>query len=192
MKKLSVAGALASVQALIIIMAGSLEVYNSYRYALTSASDYHGRAAETIVFAAPSTLFLVMFYFFFFFMCSCVNAVLLFQRRYLRICFGLTLLICAGSFFDIWVVYLRCDYAWMWLPAVRIFVAMAILHLLRPHALSEQAGQQSSLIFKAATQNVCDSFLRRKTIKPDFLPRAGRDLDLGRQKNALQSKKARG
>jgi hypothetical protein len=71
MKKLSVAGALASVQALIIIMAGSLEVYNSYRYALTSASDYHGRAAETIVFAAPSTLFLVMFYFFFFYVFVC-------------------------------------------------------------------------------------------------------------------------
>jgi len=146
MKKLSIAGVLASVQALLIIMAGLLEVYSSYRYAFTSASEYHGRAAETIAFALPSTLFLVMFYFFFFLVCSCVNVVLLFQRRYLRICFGLTLLICAESFFDIWVVYLRCDYAWLWLPMARVFVAMAILHFLRRNVPNEQAVQLSSLI----------------------------------------------
>ena len=136
-KMLFISGAVASAQALLIFVTGAFEIYNSYRYAITPASGYDGRGGA-VVLVAPFVLFLVTLYFLFFFACSLASAVFIFQRKYLRICFALTLVAGAESFFDAWVLSLRHDYSWIWIPVVRILLAIAILYLLRrPHALCE-------------------------------------------------------
>ena len=86
-----ISGLIALVQALLIVVTGAFEVYNSYRYAITPISDYDGLGGGTIVLVAPFILFLVALYFFLFFACSFISAVFLFRRCYLRICIVLTL-----------------------------------------------------------------------------------------------------
>jgi hypothetical protein len=63
---LFISGLLALVQALLIVVTGAFEVYNSYRYTITPISDYDGLGGGTIVLVAPFILFLVALYFFFF------------------------------------------------------------------------------------------------------------------------------
>jgi hypothetical protein len=135
-KTLFVSGVVALIQASLIVVTGAFEIYKSYKYAITPASNGDGDT----VFVAPFVLFLVALYFFFFFASSFVSAVFLFRRKYLRICFGLTLLICAEAFFDAWVLCLRHDYFWIWVPAARILVAITILYLLNPYTQREQTA----------------------------------------------------
>jgi hypothetical protein len=137
-KMLFISGSVACVQALLVVLSGALETYNSYRFAITPSPDYNSFGGGA--FGAPFVLFLVTLYFFFFLACSLVSAVLLFQRKCLRICFALTLVICAASFFDFWVLCLRHDYIWISIPLARILSSILILHLLKPHALCEQAA----------------------------------------------------
>src|SRR5438132_9801854 len=137
---LFISGVVALVQALLIVVTGAFEVYNSYQYTITPISDHAGLGGGTIVLVAPFILFLVALYFFLFFACSFVSAVFLFQGNYLRICFVLNLIVGTESFFDAWVVCLRHDYLWVWVPAVRILFAMTILYWLRSHALTEQTA----------------------------------------------------
>jgi hypothetical protein len=139
-KMLLISGLVASVQALLIVVTGAFEIYNSYRYAITPIPGYDGLGGGTIALVPPFELFLVMLYFFFFFACSFVSAVFLFQRKYLRVCFALTLVVGTESVFDAWVLCLRHDYISIWVPAVRILLAIAILYWLRPHARCEQAS----------------------------------------------------
>jgi hypothetical protein len=138
-KMLFISGVVALVQALLIVVAGVFEVYNSYRYSIMPVSDHNGFGG-TVILVAPFILFSVALYFFFFFACSLVSAVFLFQQSYLRICFALTLVLGTESLFDGWVLCLRNDYLWICIPAVRILLAVAILYWLRPHALSEQSA----------------------------------------------------
>ena len=137
---LFISGLIALVQALLIVVTGAFEVYNSYRYPITPISDYDGLGGGTIVLVAPFILFLVALYFFLFFACSFISAVFLFRRCYLRVCIVLTLIVGTESFFDAWVLCLRHDYWWIWVPAVRLLLAITILHCLRAHALSEQTA----------------------------------------------------
>jgi hypothetical protein len=139
-RMLFISGLVALVQALLIVVTGAFEVYNSYQYTITSISDHDGLGGGTIVLVAPFILFLVALYFFLFFACSFVSAIFLFRRSYLRICLVLTLVVGTESFFDAWVLCLRHDYWWIWVPAVRILLAIAILYWLRAYALSEQAA----------------------------------------------------
>jgi hypothetical protein len=142
MKKLFfLSGAAALTQALLIFVTGTVEINNSYRYAITPTLAYKEHTGGAIVFVTPSVLFLVGFYFLFFLACSLMCAVLIWQRKYLRICSALTLAVGVESFFDTWVLCLRHDYGWIWIPAVRILLALATLYLLsRPQALSEQVA----------------------------------------------------
>lgn len=137
---LFISGSVALLQALLIVVTGGIEVYNSYRYTITPISDRDGFAGGPITLVAPCILFSVAIYFFFFFACSFISAVFLFQQSYLRICFALTLVAGTESLFDASVLCLRHDYLWIWIPAVRILLALAILYCLKPHVLSEQAG----------------------------------------------------
>lgn len=137
---LFISGLVALVQALLIVVSGAFEVYNSYRHTITPISDQDGLGGGTIVLVAPFILFLVALYFFLFFACSFVNAIFLFRQSYLRICFVLTVIVGTESFFDAWVLCLRHDYCWIWVPAVRILFAIAILYWLRAHALREQTA----------------------------------------------------
>jgi hypothetical protein len=139
-RMLFISGLVALVQALLIVVTGAFEVYNSYQYAITSISDHDGLGGGTIVLVAPFILFLVALYFCLFFACSFVSAIFLFRRSYLRICLVLTLVVGTESFFDAWVLCLRHDYWWIWVPAVRILLAIAILYWLRAYALSEQTA----------------------------------------------------
>jgi hypothetical protein len=91
-KMLFISGVVALVQALLIVVAGVFEVYNSYRYSIMPVSDHNGFGG-TVILVAPFILFSVALYFFFFFACSLVTAVFLFQQSYLRICFALTLVL---------------------------------------------------------------------------------------------------
>jgi hypothetical protein len=63
---LFISGLIALVQALLIVVTGAFEVYNSYRYTITPISDYDGLGGGTIVLVAPFILFLVALYFSFF------------------------------------------------------------------------------------------------------------------------------
>jgi hypothetical protein len=139
-RMLFISGLVALVQALLIVVTGAFEVYNSYRYTITPISNHDGLGGGTIILVAPFILFLVALYFFLFFACSFVNALFLFRRSYLRICFVLTLIVGMEAFFDAWVLCLRHDYFWIWVPAVRILSAIAILYWLRAHALNDQAA----------------------------------------------------
>jgi hypothetical protein len=131
---------LALLQALLIIATGAIEVYNSYRYTIIPVSDNAGFAGGPAALVAPCILFAVALYFFLFFACSFVSAVFLFQQSYLRICFALTLVVGTESFFDASVLGLRHDYLWIWIPAARVLLAVAIIYWLKPHVLSEPAG----------------------------------------------------
>jgi hypothetical protein len=139
-RTLFISGLVALIQALLIVVTGAIEVYNSYRYTIMPISDHDGFAGGPVALVAPCILFSVALYFFVFFGCSFVSAVFLFQQIYLRICFALTLVVGAESLFDASVLCLRHDYLWIWIPAVRILSALAILYWLKPHVLSEQAG----------------------------------------------------
>jgi hypothetical protein len=139
-RTLLISGLVALLQALLIVVTGAIEVYNSYRYTITPISDHDGFAGGPVALVAPCILFSVALYFFFFFACSFVSAFFLFQQNYLRICFALTLVVGTESLFDVSVLYLRDDFLWIWIPAVRILLALAILYWLRPHVLSEQPG----------------------------------------------------
>jgi hypothetical protein len=78
--------------------------------------------------------------FFLFFACSFISAIFLFLAMLFAD------LYCSYS--DCWHgIILRClgaclrhDYWWIWVPAVRILLAITILHCLRAHALSEQTA----------------------------------------------------
>jgi hypothetical protein len=137
-RMLFISGLVALVQALLIAVTGAFEVYNSYQFTIMPISDNDGLSGGTIVLVAPFILFLVALYFFLFFACSFVNAIFLFRRSYLRICLVLTLVVGTESFFDAWVICLRHDYWWIWVPALRILLSIAILYWLRAYALSEQ------------------------------------------------------
>jgi hypothetical protein len=139
-RMLFISGLVALVQALLIVVTGAFEVYNSYQYTITPISDRDGLGGGTIVLVAPFTLFLVALYFFLFFACSLVSAIFLFRRSYLRICLVLTLVVGTEPFFDAWVICLRHDYWWIWVPAARILLAIAILYWLRAYVLSEQTA----------------------------------------------------
>jgi hypothetical protein len=141
MKKMFfLSGSAALVQALLIFVTGAFETYNSYRYAIAPTTGYE-HTGGSMVLVTPFVLFLVAFYFLFFLTCSLACAVLVLQRKYLRICFALTLVVGSESVFDAWVLCLRHDYGWIWIPAARILFAVATLYLLsRPHALCEQVA----------------------------------------------------
>jgi hypothetical protein len=64
---LFISGLVALVQALLIVVTGAFEVYNSYQYTITPISDRDGLGGGTIVLVAPFILFLVALYFFLFF-----------------------------------------------------------------------------------------------------------------------------
>jgi hypothetical protein len=135
-----ISGVVASFQATLILVTGTFEVYNSYRYTVTPVSDHAGLGGGTIAVVAPFILFLVGFYFFFFFACSFLSAAFLFRRSYLRVCFMLTLVVGAESFFDAWAVCLRHDYLWLWVPAMRVLLAIVTLYWLTADALCKQAA----------------------------------------------------
>jgi hypothetical protein len=141
MKKMFfLSGAVALAQALLIFVTGAVETYNSYQYAIAPTMGYE-HTGGAIVLVTPFVLFLVAFYFLFFLTCSLACAFLILQRKYLRICFALTLVVGAESVFDAWVLCLRHDYGWIWIPAARILFAVATLYLLsRPNALCEQVA----------------------------------------------------
>jgi hypothetical protein len=139
-KMLFLSGAVALAQALLIFVTGAVETYNSYQYAIGPITRYE-HTVGAIVLVTPFVLFLVAFYFLFFLTCSLACAVLILQRKYLRICCALTWVVGTESFFDAWVLCLRHDYGWVWIPAARILFAIGTLYLLsRPHALCEQVA----------------------------------------------------
>jgi hypothetical protein len=104
-RTLFISGLVASLQALLIVITGAVEVYNSYRYTITPVSDHDGFAGGPATLVAPCILFSVALYFFLFFACSFVSAVFLFQHSYPRVCFALTLVVGAASFSDTSVLY---------------------------------------------------------------------------------------
>src|ERR1700752_4274618 len=116
-KMLIISGLVALLQALLIVVTGAIEVYNSYRYTIMPISDLNGFGGGPVAFIAHCILFAVALHFFCFFACSFISAVFLLQQNYLRLCFALTLVVGTEALFDASVLCLGHDYIWIWIPA---------------------------------------------------------------------------